>query len=239
MKSGKYRGDAHLCLQLLNMKKPILPLAILLLLTANPVVWACEDCTDSSSSGKSWDSGVNPRNRKAVGSGVGGFRQSDLTPKEFQMKPRKLKKKAEDLKEKINKSIEDLKLPGASQYPDRVGQWIAEQKKAFMDWTHSETFDMTFGRFPGVSKLKPLKEKFDKLFEGISEINISILDYGMKGAEEGSKHLANPHDKGEFEKNYNEGIEEKAQEAIDKAEEMAEEEIKEHVGPEEEGEEAE
>lgn len=63
-------------------------------------------------------------------------------------------------------------------------------KQDFIDWTKTTTFEMTFGRIPGVSHVKALYDKAKSMYDEMKSLNMNIFQYAMKGMQDGVERSA-------------------------------------------------
>ncbi|MFH1665663.1 MAG: hypothetical protein ABIA77_05915 [Candidatus Omnitrophota bacterium] len=105
---------------------------------------------------------------------------------------------------------------------------LFKAREMFVAWTKTETYNMTFGRIPGLSKLKSIRDDARKMFQGIRAYTVNLYKNVMRGVEEGAKEAASPYDRGGYVRAYEERTEKTAEETLDKAKELTEESIKSH-----------
>ena len=109
---------------------------------------------------------------------------------------------------------------------EKTGRALAAAREKFVEWIHSETFELTFGHFPGVSEVKSVVEKFRKWFQELRSTHENILQHTTEGMKEGSRHLANPNDDGRFADQYEKDRRLVGEETSTKARKLAQEAVK-------------
>ena len=63
-------------------------------------------------------------------------------------------------------------------------------KQNFINWTYSSTFEMAFGKIPGVKYLKEIYDEYKEMQKEMKELNMNILQYAMKGVQDGVNRSA-------------------------------------------------
>ncbi len=58
-------------------------------------------------------------------------------------------------------------------------------KQDFIDWTYTSTYEMTLGKIPGVTYVKEKYDEFKEMQKEMKELNMNILQYAMKGMQDG------------------------------------------------------